>query len=850
MLALSSLILPLPLPLPLPPLPPSKPFFLTPPHSPHLRLRRPPDVPLLRRRRRLQAGATADDGGGAGSSSQNVKVVLVVVALITRRILSGVSSTCERNHDIEQLSRTVTSGEAYIGLFVRMLGLDNDPLDREHAIITLWQYSQGGRKCIDDIMQFPGCINLVTSLLKSESCSTCEAAAGLLRNVTSVKLYRDAVAESGAIEEISSLLCQSSIAPEVKEQGLFALWNLSVDEKLRLKIVESDLLPKLVRFLDDEEIKVKEAAGGILANLALSHANHGIMVEAGVIPKLADLLKGKQEGYKVIRKEAKTALLELCKDEYYRILIIEEGLVRVPVVGSAAYKAFKPSTHSWPSLPDGTEIQRNSRPSRYGASELLVGLNIEEKNLKLEEAKMNAIVGRSQQQFLVRIGAIEMEDGEKIQNESPQKEQYTLLPWIDGVARLVLILGLEDTSAIIRAAYSVADASVNEHMRNSFKEAGAVRQLVQLLHHDRLTVREAVAHALDKLSISNIVCRTIEAEGALEPLINILKDPSTPVALLEKTIDILSRIFDTGNGLKRMFDDKVVNGTEGKVNSANSSSDAGGFLQTLLKQEPMTRMEIIGYGIISRLIDLLRKASPSVQTKVASFLEYLANFEPHATSILMLELMEEDDTENQPEPTIVEIEEIGLATSAAARLLTKLLNFDQFNRTIDPAKYVIQLRKILKSDIPLHTKDWIAACLVKLESKFGSALKNVNFTVDKEVIIYETIPRLIEQIRTSFSYESKRAAVLELKRIISGGSMEFAKAVTNAGGIFHLVKLIEEGKGDVIESSLAILYNLSMDAENHPAIISAGAVPVLKRIILSEGPQWTRALHLLRTLPI
>ncbi|OAY70539.1 hypothetical protein ACMD2_26655, partial [Ananas comosus] len=362
----------------------------------------------------------------------------------------------------------------------------------------------------------------------------------------------------------------------------------------------------------------------------------------------------------------------------------------------------------------------------------------------------------------------------------------------------------------------------------------------------------------------NIVCGTIEAEGALEPLINILKDPSTPVALLEKTIDILSRIFDTGNGLKRMFDDKVVNGTEGKVNLANSSSDAGGFLQTLLKQEPMTRMEIIGYGIISRLIDLLRKASPSVQTKVASFLEYLANFEPHTTSMTAAGIesgldavfqkgvlnVEEDDTENQPEPTIVEIEEIGLATSAAARLLTKLLNFDQFNRTIDPAKYVIQLRKILKSDIPLHTKDWIAACLVKLESKFGSALKNVNFTVDKEVIIYETIPRLIEQIRTSFSYESKRAAVSELKRIISGGSMEFAKAVANAGGIFHLVKLIEEGKGDVIESSLAILYNLSMDAENHPAIISAGAVPVLKRIILSEGPQWTRALHLLRTLPI
>lgn len=44
---------------------------------------------------------------------------------------------------------------------------------------------------------------------------------------------------------------------------------------------------------------------------------------------------------KVLRKEAKKALLELAKDVYYRILIVEEGLVLVPLVGSAAYKSFK-----------------------------------------------------------------------------------------------------------------------------------------------------------------------------------------------------------------------------------------------------------------------------------------------------------------------------------------------------------------------------------------------------------------------------------------------------------------------------------------------------------------------------
>jgi len=109
-------------------------------------------------------------------------------------------------------------GDGYVALFVRMLGLDRDPLDREQAIIALWKYSLGGKQCIDTIMKFPRCINLVVNLLRSESSSACEAAAGLLRSLSSVNVYRNSVADSGAIEEINRLLRQSSLTSEV--------WNL------------------------------------------------------------------------------------------------------------------------------------------------------------------------------------------------------------------------------------------------------------------------------------------------------------------------------------------------------------------------------------------------------------------------------------------------------------------------------------------------------------------------------------------------------------------------------------------------------------------------------------------------
>lgn len=210
------------------------------------------------------------------------------------------------------------------------------------------------------------------------------------------------------------------------------------------------------------------------------------------------------DGSKVIRKEAKTTLLELAKDEYYRILIIEEGLIRVPIIGAAAYKSFRPPSHSWPSLPDGTELPKSPRPSRYGATELLLGFSAREKNFNLEEDKLNAIVGRSQQQFLARIGAIELEDGKESSTVSHSNQQYTILPWLDGVARLVLILGLDDVSAIARAAYSIAEGSVNQRMRIAFKEAGAIKPLVRLLCHGSESsgsLQEASAHALERLCL-------------------------------------------------------------------------------------------------------------------------------------------------------------------------------------------------------------------------------------------------------------------------------------------------------------------------------------------------------------
>ncbi|XP_015076391.1 uncharacterized protein LOC107020511 isoform X1 [Solanum pennellii] len=760
----------------------------------------------------------------------------------------------------------INDASSNVALFVRMLGLDHDLLDREQAVIALWKYSLGGKQCVDTILQFRGSVNLTVNLLRSESNAACEAAAGLLKMISSVDIYRDLVADSGAVEEIYAVLRRSSLSSDVMEQGLCTLWNLSVDEKHRNKIANSDFLPLLIKFLEYEEVQVKEAAGGILANLALTASNHNNMIEAGVIPKLAMLLKNEAEGSKVIRNEATNALLELAKDEYSKILIMEEGLLLVPLVGAASYKSFKPPLYSWPSFPDGTKIEKTPKPSRFGASELLLGLNIEDNNVNIEEGKKNAMIGRTRQQFLARIGAIETEEENKSRGGLPSNPRFTLLPWIDGVARLVLILGLEDESAIARAADAIADASINEHMRVSFKEAGAINPLVKLINHPSDTVKLAVLRAIKRLSISDDVCQRLEEQNALYSLVDLLSNSEISKSLTRMVLDILTRILDPSKEMKSKFYNGPVNGSIKARSAARNAGLTGNEnvkVASTTSLETVNVVDLLDSTVLSRLVDIMRTSSPDLQRKAASILEFASVIEPCMEKILSIDLetgldavLQQktlNDTESEidmqnPELYALEVEDAGYAISAASRLLTRLLDFEQFCHIVNASHFTKLLRKVLKSDIPLYHKDWVAACLVKLSYLSGPNF-DYNNPINLEVTLYETIPRLIEQMKTSYSREVEEASVVELNRITSEEVVNSIRAVAAEGGIFPLVKVLENGSERAVEAALAILYNLSMESENHAAIIAAGAVPILRRLVLAQGSHWMRALRLLRTLP-
>jgi hypothetical protein len=64
--------------------------------------------------------------------------------------------------------------------------------------------------------------------------------------------------------------------------------------------------------------------------------------------------------------------------------------------------------------------------------------------------------------------------------------------------------------------------------------------------------------------------------------------------------------------------------------------------------------------------------------------------------------LESDVESQQTEIHAIQVEEVGLAISAASRLLTKLLDLEQFRRAINSAHFTKLLHKILKSNIPLR----------------------------------------------------------------------------------------------------------------------------------------------------
>ncbi|KAL3688298.1 hypothetical protein R1sor_014607 [Riccia sorocarpa] len=251
------------------------------------------------------------------------------------------------------------------------------------------------------------------------------------------------------------------------------------------------------------------------------------------------------------------------------------------------------------------------------------------------------------------------------------------------------------------------------------------------------------------------------------------------------------------------------------------------------------------------------RGTPTYAEKAASVLENLATEKSNAATIVaagvesallsLLDVTFQEGKVRRRDGTTLRNEEGYMLVGAASRLLRKVGKYEKLKLA---PKFASLLTNILRSDVPLRVKDWVSACLLKLEQMsngFGNEFQ-IGIPVDFEITVHDTIPWLVTEIGNDFSPTVRERAVMHLRQLMSQGSSAYSAVVINSGGVYPLVDLLREGTAEARAGALAVLYNLSMNEKNHSVILAAGAAPALVDLIRRGGLGWKLALYLLRAL--
>ncbi|XP_024370355.1 uncharacterized protein [Physcomitrium patens] len=144
------------------------------------------------------------------------------------------------------------------------------------------------------------------------------AAAGTLRNLAAVENLRRGISDDGAIPIVINLI--SSGTSMAQENAAATLQNLAVsDDSIRWRIIGDGAVQPLIRYLDSSlDICAQEIALGALRNLAACRDNIDALVNAGLLPRLANHLRSGKISMQLVA--AATVRLIACSMESRRSL--------------------------------------------------------------------------------------------------------------------------------------------------------------------------------------------------------------------------------------------------------------------------------------------------------------------------------------------------------------------------------------------------------------------------------------------------------------------------------------------------------------------------------------------------
>eukprot|EP00897_Mesotaenium_endlicherianum_P008955 jgi/Mesen1/8088/ME000434S07338 len=709
------------------------------------------------------------------------------------------------------------------------------------------------------------------------------------------KLWRHARLGPFAAGEVAS--CPGALSLIVRVQTAGALAHLSTNEsaerrqKICEKIVGMEVVPTLTRMITAASEDEREAAVVVVANLALTRGNWAVLVEFGIISQLAKIINEECQVSKAALQRVRAVLTEMAgRDAALKSAVIEEGLAIVPLVGASAYASFKPLLQEEPRLPEklGQKIKLVRTPPEkdvFGAGKLLLGLQLPA-GAQVDAESAREMEGRVRQKFLARLGLLEPKPKEgagagagaaaaaatasaaEPADGGSSSDKVTVMPWWDGVARLVLILGLENADVAARAADAVADFAIAEDHRQAIRRAGAVPQLVRLLSSGNEAATAAAASALERLALSPEVRRSIDSHGAIEPLVAVLCADSAPPDVKEKVQAPLlnSLVIGLVPGRRgRALGPKVRAGAvpglvemlEAEDTPSHAKLEAEEILEEIsLKTGP--REKIVAAGGVPPLVALLGGGGPLAERERAGHVLLNLLLDPANAEVVIregaisaleniLSLRDLDAGEEGGgalDPTDGQ-HPAWLVVRTAVNIVTKLARLEppRHREALASSGVVPALTSLLRSkSTPLDVKDVVSEAILTVR----------HVSLDPEVTAYGTIPRLIGQINDDAPPPSRKEAVSVLQNLAAFGRPEYLAAIADFGGIFPLVQLLDDFNQPAREAALTILAKLGENDENHPAMVAAGAPSALEKVIrlryVEESEPWKKALGLLKLL--
>ncbi|KAM4606580.1 armadillo repeat-containing protein 3 [Polymixia lowei] len=419
------------------------------------------------------------------------------------------------------------------------------------------------------------------------------------------------------LDVIPSIIDKLSLEEEtlVHEFATLCLASLSVDFGCKVQIFDNGGLSPLIQLLSSPDPDVNKNTLETIFNLVQDHPSQQAVHELGGIPPLLELL---DSDFPVIQQLALKTLETLTTDRDTRLAFREEqGFEKL------------------------MDFLNNKDFSDLHVEALQVVTNcVEDKESLQLIHHMGGLTRLLQFVFSSALPEIQTNAVKCIARLAQGSENRKLLHEQDVERALVELLSAEGDSVKTAACHTVAAMSLHLASKDSFRDLGGIRAVVQLLSRGRLELRVAAVQALSNLTHDNQLnaFAVYEAEGD-KTLVQQLSDScSTVVAHTAATLANMAEQEVLRRGI-------LSHGAVQALVKPLQSRDTNTLVQAtqclaVLTCNTEARAELRNTGGLPRLVDLLRSNHKEVRRSACWVVSVCANDEPTALEMCKLGALE------------------------------------------------------------------------------------------------------------------------------------------------------------------------------------------------------------------